>query len=286
LWSQVVSLETDHHFQMSVLPDYSEFIQSSVPAYKELLIPDLKVTDKMISLSAFKFDYQPRFWIFDDSVDASLSQVAPMHHPGRFVLEELIQDTIELYSLNHTEACKLLLSLPSFLSQDFTQTYNIHQSIVEVLFMQMLSLPRPREKLVYYSTLLMDLCKGALDKIPSAMGRSLTLMFKRLDTPNEGMDVECIQRLCVWFSHHLSNFGFSWKWKEWVPAIQGEVTSGPFIFVRELLQKCLRLSYYDRIKSVLPESFHQNENVFPIREPSFVFVLEGRFFFYKKFFFL
>jgi len=29
------------------------------------------------------------------------------------------------------------------------------------------------------------------------------------------MDVECVDRFCDWFSHHLSNFEFKWHWQKW-----------------------------------------------------------------------
>ena len=138
-----------------------------------------------------------------------------MNHVARFILDDIVHDTIQIFSLNHTEASRLLLGLPLFISTDYSGKFNIYQSIVQVLIAEMTLFPKPREKVVYYSTLLMDLCKGALDKVPSAMGRSLKIVFERLDASNEGMDVECVRRLSEWFSHHLSNFGYAWKWKDW-----------------------------------------------------------------------
>ena len=138
-----------------------------------------------------------------------------MRSIARFILEDTITDIIRIYSLNHLEASEILLNTQDFLSDSYFQEYNVYQSLVETLITEMVSFPRPQEKIVYYSTLLMDLCKGELKKVPSAMGRSLKIIFERMDLSNEGMDVECIRRLSEWFSHHLSNFGFSWKWKEW-----------------------------------------------------------------------
>ena len=105
-------------------------------------------------------------------------------------------------------------------SPAFSEKYNIHQAIVECLFSEMMRLPCTSEKLVYYSILLMELCKGALDKVPSAMGRGLKILFDRMDGSEQGMDVECVKRLSEWFAHHLSNFGYSWKWDEWTYVAQ------------------------------------------------------------------
>jgi nuclear cap-binding protein subunit 1 len=138
-----------------------------------------------------------------------------MAHISRFILEDTISDIIQIFSLNHLEASKILLNTQDFLAAGYFQTYNIYQALVETLISEMVSFPKPDEKIIYYSTLLMDLCKGELKKVPSAMGRALKIMFDRMDLSKQGMDVECIRRLSEWFSHHLSNFGFSWKWSDW-----------------------------------------------------------------------
>jgi nuclear cap-binding protein subunit 1 len=203
-----------------------------------------------------------------------------MGHISRFILEDTISDIIQIYSLNHLEASKILLNTQDFLASGYFQTYNVYQALVETLITEMVSFPEPDEKIVYYSTLLMDLCKGELKKVPSAMGRALKIMFERMDLPKEGMDVECIRRLSEWFSHHLSNFGFSWKWKDWYfifcsshyrePVLE-DVDSAKVVFVRETLRQCIQLSYYDRVKSVLPPSYMKHNDVFPSKEPGFDF---------------
>lgn len=176
---------------------------------------------------------------------------------------------IQIFALNHTEASKILLQLPNY-CPEYAAQLNVYQSLVEGILMEMLRLPRPQEKIVYYSTLLMDLCKGALDKVPSAMGRALKVVFERMDAPAGGMDVECIRRLSEWFSHHLSNFGYGWKWKDWVPAVIDSKTSAKYAFVRETVGQCVRLSYYDRIKSILPTEYVVS-GVLPNVEPGFDF---------------
>lgn len=203
-----------------------------------------------------------------------------MGHISRFILEDIISDIIQIFSLNHLEASKILLNIQDFLADGYFETYNVYQALVETLITEMVCFPKPDEKIVYYSTLLMDLCKGELKKVPSAMGRALKIMFERMDLPKEGMDVECIRRLTEWFSHHLSNFGFSWKWKDWyyifvfsnirVFALD-EYDSGKMVFLRETLLQCIQLSYYDRVKSVLPPEYMNHSHVFPNQEPGFDF---------------
>jgi nuclear cap-binding protein subunit 1 len=123
---------------------------------------------------------------------------------------------------------------------------------------------------VYYTTLIMDLCRESLDKIPSILGRTIKLLFSRLQgSDNFGMDVECINRFAEFFSHHLSNFGFSWRWSDWEFLLSEPEHSKQFIFVRETLEKCIRLAYFDRIKNSIPETFEQHSGIFPATSPTF-----------------
>ena len=129
-------------------------------------------------------------------------------------MDDTILDTIYLLSHNHIECSQLLLSLPKYHADTL---YNFHQSIVENLIRELIKLPASQEKSVYYATLLFDLCKNAPDKVPSALGRSIRVLFSRMDDNDRGggMDIECVRRFAEWFAHHLSNFNFTWKWIDW-----------------------------------------------------------------------
>jgi len=50
-----------------------------------------------------------------------------------------------------------------------------------------------------------------------------------------------------------------------------DVESGKLVFVRETLCQCIQLSYYDRVKSVLPPDYLKHNHVFPNKEPGFDF---------------
>lgn len=81
------------------------------------------------------------------------------------------------------------------------------------------------------------------------MGRCINAIFQKL----ESMDVECVDRFTSWFSHHLSNFDWKWEWNDWVEHILKNEKSVKYIAVTEILSKCMRLSYYDRIKKTIPD---------------------------------
>ncbi|CAI2183506.1 14196_t:CDS:10 [Funneliformis geosporum] len=92
------------------------------------------------------------------------------------------------------------------------------------------------------------------------------ILFDRVDI----MDVECCYRFWNWFSHHLSNFSFIWNWKDWESALKLDPLHPKVCFLRETFQKMVRYSYYERIKSTIPDEFSA---IFPI-EPSTNFKYE------------
>lgn len=116
----------------------------------------------------------------------------------------------------------------------------------------MLRLPLPPVRQVFYSCVFIELCRAESGTFPMALGRGIKTLFDRLAY----MDVECIARLWGWFSHHLSNFGFQWDWKAWSSVLTLDPNHPQACFIRETLEKEIRLSYYERIKSIIPEEFH------------------------------
>ncbi|KAJ3058190.1 Nuclear cap-binding protein subunit 1, partial [Rhizoclosmatium hyalinum] len=218
-------------------------------------------------------EQEPLFWVFDDSVNTPeriLAELPSTSQIERYILDDLIVDTLHLLSHNHIECSLFLLNADKFHKET---EYNFYQAVVENLIRELIKLPGSVEPRVYYATLLFDLCKGAPGKVPSAMGRALRILFSRMDSVGGvggGMDVECVGRLAEWFSHHLSNFNYTWKWADWAHALEDE-TSAKFAFTRETLDQEIRLSYYDRIVGTVPEVFLTHGTVFPTSAPTFNF---------------
>jgi nuclear cap-binding protein subunit 1 len=138
----------------------------------------------------------------------------PVTTIDNFIVEDLATDIIQLFAHNHKEAAKYLLLLPDFIDPSNLSS-SIYDIIVETAFAELLKLPRSRERPVYYMTLIADLCRSAPAKIPSALGRAIRAVFAMMDGVECSLDVDCIRRFGEWFAHHLSNFGFNWKWAEW-----------------------------------------------------------------------
>lgn len=239
-------------------------VQHSIPP---LVIPS--------TVTVVKFDYQPHFRIFDDSIingPLSVSNSPSVESIDRFIVSDGIADTVHTFSLNHKECAKTLLENDRLYNKAYMaeKGYAIHDAIVEGIFAQLLTFPVVLERTIYYPTLLMDLCRLSLDRIPSSFARCIKMIYSRLDHMG-GMDMHAITRVSEFFSQHLSNFGFGWRWSDWESVLLLDHSNEKFVFVRETLERCVRLSYYDRIKNSLPESFLQHGDIFTLHPPGPVF---------------
>ncbi|KAK5993358.1 Nuclear cap-binding subunit 1-like protein [Cladobotryum mycophilum] len=130
-------------------------------------------------------------------------------------------------------------------------TWKPEDVAVDIVFSQLFQLPIPEHKLVYYHSVLTEACKLAPAAIAPSLGRAIRYLYN--NSPR--MDLQLSYRFLDWFSHHLSNFGFTWKWAEW-----SDDTSLPDLhpakwFLRGALDKEVRLSFAQRIQKTLPESY-------------------------------
>ncbi|RUP49695.1 hypothetical protein BC936DRAFT_141787 [Jimgerdemannia flammicorona] len=137
------------------------------------------------------------------------------------------------------------------LDEDSKSGWRMYDVIVEHLFGQMLCLPSPPYRQVYYAAALAELCKADHERFPGVLARAVDTVFRRVHL----MDVECVYRLWTWFSHHLSNFGFVWNWRDWDFALTLPLLHPQACLIRETLEKDIRLSYFERIKTTLPDEF-------------------------------
>lgn len=174
--------------------------------------------------------HQPRLpeVYFSVYADQDIETVPSTTNVASSILRDSLVDTINILDFNRNATAKFLIDLDCYSSPDTfvkratpfdrlrdiesgQSTWKPEDVAVDAVFSQLLQLPTPEHKLVYYHSVLTEACKIAPAAIAPSLGRAIRYLYKNIDA----MDLELEYRFMDWFSHHLSNFGFTWKWTEW-----------------------------------------------------------------------
>lgn len=177
-----------------------------------------------------------------DAVDPSKPSARTLVE--KYVLRSYIADVVDNFSSNHVMAAEKLLTIPTLKSAD--------DEIVEGLFSQLCALPEPTFAPVYYGTLFVDLCRVKDSRLPIKLLTAVEAIFQDAGQ----FDPESFDRLTEWFSFHLSNFEYKWNWSDWAVYADAEmVDKFPYraLFCKDVLARCIRLSYYQRIVAIIPK---------------------------------
>ncbi|CAO3608326.1 unnamed protein product [Cunninghamella blakesleeana] len=203
--------------------------------------------------------------IFVDENGKSRKTIPDHNSLEYFILQDVISGTIRIFESNRKDCAKFLFNVsggfePGYFEndddtddrkKDDSTSWNASELLMEALLSEMFTLPSSSYRLIFFSTLMAEMVRLNTRTFPLALGRTVKLLFEKLAI----MDVECISRLWTWFSHHLSNFGFQWDWVAWEDSLSYDRSHPQVCFIRETLEKEIRLSYYERIKTSLPENF-------------------------------
>lgn len=130
-------------------------------------------------------------------------------------------------------------------------TWKPEDVAVDTVFSQLFQLPNPERKVVYYHSVLTEACKLAPAAIAPSLGRAIRFLYR--NSPQ--MDLDLSYRFLDWFSHHLSNFGFTWKWSEWAEDAELPDLDPKSWFLKGALDKEIRLSFAQRIQKTVPEPY-------------------------------
>ncbi|KAG5643263.1 hypothetical protein DXG03_001273 [Asterophora parasitica] len=202
--------------------------------------------------------------------------------PAGYAVRTALLDIISIFEVNRKECARLLLEYPkwnlpgAFKPKPGAPTpsdvepvagkdWQLESTIIETILGALLVLPESSHKSVYYISLITELCKLSPSTVGPAVGKSIRKLYGSL---SEGLDVEASRRFAEWFAVHMSNFGFQWVWKEWVPDLELAVQHPRRTFMRRAIEFEIRLSYHERIAKTLPEAMQSpNAHTIPEQAP-------------------
>ncbi|XP_068659456.1 nuclear cap-binding protein subunit 1 isoform X2 [Aristolochia californica] len=170
----------------------------------------------------------------------------------RFIVEEYLLDVLFFFNGCRKECASFMAGLPV--------PFRYEYLMAETIFSQLLFLPQPPFKPVYYTLVIIDLCKALPGAFPAVVAAAVRSLFERI----VDLDMDCRTRLILWFSHHLANFQFIWPWDEWANVLDLPKWAPQRVFVQEVLEREVRLSYWDKIKQSI-ENAPALEDLLPPR---------------------
>lgn len=174
-----------------------------------------------------------------------------------WTLRSLFLDMINIYEVNRKECARLLLALPhhltpgTFKAEGNESTISLESLIVNSMLAGLFSLNPLPFRPIYYGSVITELCKLSPTTVAPPVGRAVRKLFTMMGA--EGLDLEIARRAAEWFAIHLSNFGFQWMWKEWIPELELPTGHPKRAFMRRVVELEVRLAYHDRIHQTLPE---------------------------------
>jgi nuclear cap-binding protein subunit 1 len=205
---------------------------------------------------------------FSVYANQDVETVPPTTDISSCLLRDALVDTINILDYNRTATARFLIDIDCYFSsgtfvkratpfdrlrdiEGDRSTWKPEDVAVDAVFSQLFQLPSPEHKLVYYHSVLTEACKIAPAAIAPSLGRAIRYLYRSVDS----MDLELSYRFMDWFAHHLSNFGFTWKWSEWVDDVELSSLDPKKAFISGALDKEIRLSFAQRIKGTLPAPY-------------------------------
>jgi nuclear cap-binding protein subunit 1 len=201
--------------------------------------------------------------------EQEFATVPPPSDTSSILIRDAINDTINALDTNRYTAAKILIDVDLY----FAHKTFVHRAtafdkmrdivpegetqwkpedvVVDACFANLFQLPSPEHKLVYYHSVLTEACRLQPQAVAPSLGRAIRYLYRNVDR----MDLELSNRLLEWFAHHLSNFGFTWKWTEWTEDLELSELTPKKAFILDSLDKEIRLSFAARIRGTLPPEY-------------------------------
>ncbi|KAL8214103.1 hypothetical protein R6Q57_003552 [Mikania cordata] len=155
--------------------------------------------------------------------------------------------------------------------------------MAETILSQLLLLPQPPFKPICYTLVIIDLCKSLPGAFPAVVAGAVRALFDRIIGAGGRMDTNLTSipvgtgrllrrsfRLIV----VLSNFQFIWPWDEWAYILELPKWAPQRVFVQEVLDREVRLSYWDKVKQSIESTPALEELLPPKGGPDFRYSLD------------
>ncbi|TRX95441.1 hypothetical protein FHL15_003772 [Xylaria flabelliformis] len=201
-------------------------------------------------------------------VHQEVESVPPVSSIASSIIRDALLDTINVLHFNRNVTARFLIDADCYFAPGTfikratpfdrlremdgdRSSWKPEDVAVDAVFSQLYQLPTPEHKLVYYHSVLTEACKIAPAAIAPSLGRAIRYCYQN----SYRLDLELSHRFLDWFTHHLSNFGFMWKWTEWVDDVGLPDMHPCKSFILGALDKEIRLSFAQRIKGTLPEPY-------------------------------
>ncbi|CCD26454.1 Sto1p NDAI_0H02800 [Naumovozyma dairenensis CBS 421] len=220
------------------------------------------------------------FHVYLPNSTGNFETVVPITTYAGQLFNDIIIDIVESLEFNRKEVAKQVVTLDLFYKPgifaeagssiaDLIQsheenpsnsTYKIEDLAIETILSLIFKLPNVSQPFAYFYTLLVDICQDSPKAIAPVFGRAFRFFYNNLDD----LDFELKLRYLDWFSIQMSNFNFSWKWKEWENdsiKFNGIAYNPKVNFIKNLIHKEIRLtSNLVEVEDSLPEEFKQYLN--------------------------
>ncbi|KAI2643513.1 MIF4G like-domain-containing protein [Xylaria nigripes] len=201
-------------------------------------------------------------------IHQDIESVPPTSSIASSIIRDALLDTINVLHFNRNVTARFLIDADCYFAPGIfikratpfdrlrdidgdRSTWKPEDIAVDAVFSQLFQLPTPEHKLVYYHAVLTEACKIAPAAIAPSLGRAIRYCYQNIHR----LDLELSYRFLDWFTHHLSNFGFMWKWMEWAEDVNLPDIHPCKSFILGALDKEIRLSFAQRIKGTLPEPY-------------------------------
>lgn len=196
------------------------------------------------------------------------------------LFDDIVIDIVEALEFNRKEVARQIITLDLFFrdgvfappatsidqlkeihlkneeSETKESTWKTEDVAIKNILSLIFKLPTVSQPFAYFYTTLVEACTNAAQAIAPVLGRAIRFFYSNI----HAADFELRFRYLDWLAVQLSNFNFTWKWREWEEDSLKNSKSDyhPRIaFIRNLISKELRLATKEKIQQTLTEEFHQ-----------------------------